>query len=224
MKRYIRNSTEELHLKDILKRILFVWYEDDLPSSQYESITSSANFEREFYLSLPDDKLLETEAKHLSRLTDPAVLDKIASLDKTKLTAKQLKILEKKYSEKVVVDRTDVEAFLDVLKKCTRVSLERHVKTETFRAEYNLSEHDILEILQLLEVVDYTYNSRSINYTYLGNALMIFQKKGPICLSDNVLPAITIYIKLDIDKTTGDGAAVISIHEAERNEKHLYKK
>mgnify|MGYP007115370825 CR=1 FL=1 len=57
----------------------------------------------EFYASLPDDRLLELDNAKSAQIQNVYVLDRLAKLDKSRLTTHQLELLQAVYRQHIVM-------------------------------------------------------------------------------------------------------------------------
>lgn len=230
MKRMIR-TVPLLHLSDILNRIDHIIICENVDN--YHKVTASETIEDdemtddEFYLTLSDSNLLELSADKLSKISNIELLGRIAKLDINKLNLHQRELLREAYRRKVVVDKQDVEELINRLKSCNSISYERrHSKTNEFLLDSNgrLPESECLSIIHQLTTSDYVATTRSYNPNHIGNYLFIFEPDCSWQTEDGtILEDITLYIKLDIDETTHNAVALVSMHVADYFSKRPYK-
>ena len=209
MKKYVKAST--IHLKDILDKIRYVVVTDDITQCNFGEIYASEDTDDEYYLTIPSNRLAQVPEEELANITNLFVLDRIAQIDKSKLSIEQLNMLRDEYKKKVDIDDTDRKALLEMFRDCNRVTVENRRKNNDFINEYDLDSTDILAILHNLKLSDFDKKTRSINYGHLGNNLIILKPSILIPRSDVMINA-KLYVKLDIDYEDRTCAAFISIH------------
>lgn len=165
-------------------------------------------------LSLPDERFANIPKSRLQRVEDVQVIDRAVHLCKDKLSDEQLDIITTEYQKKYSISLSDVQIILDKFKSCNDIYLSGYRKNAEFIKKYGLTDVDILNIIHSLTVKDYKSNTKDIIYPYLGDVLMIF-KKHNVQLPGGGSTSIVVYIKLDIDESTDDTVAILSIHEDE---------
>lgn len=227
----LNSSVEKLdvvHLSDIVKTIDFFVIYDDIKDAHLQSEFDD-DIEEEYdesdamlFSQMSDEQLLELSKDTLNGITDFETLDRLSKLDKSKLTADQLKILQNHFRNKIVINKEDIEKLIDVFKQCNNIEKANYFKTIRFMKKNNLSDEDCLDIIHNLKSSDYYANTRSIDLDYLGNNLIIFEPKDVELKDGRHLSNIVIYVKLDIDKTTNDTIAMISMHDTDKQNKLPY--
>ena len=139
-----------------------------------------------------------------------------------------------KFSDIQLLDLSDEEIhtirdarLLNKLKTCTSVSYDRkHKKTNAFLFddEGKFREQDCLDIIKNLKVEDYVASTRSYNPNFLGHNLIVFEPDADWELSNGmVLHNLTVYVKLDVDETTGQCVALVSMHAVSRDDELPYR-
>ena len=217
MKRYIKSTEESIHLKDLIDSIEYFVLMDDVDNCNFGEIHASEDTDDEFYTTLPDSRLLELDDATLSNITNIYVLDRLAKLDQSRLTAEQLELLQSVYRQHIVMDDSDREALLEMFKQCNSIYVANRRKNLRFLHRYNLNDQDILNILHNLQLSDFAYRTKSINLNYLGDALVVLNPKI-IVPATNRMIGVNLYVKLDIDQSDGSCAAFISLHPEEFNQ------
>lgn len=226
MKRIYR-TPYTLHLVDILKSVEHILICNDITT--HYKITASEDPEEmsddSFYLTLTDSQLNELTDDEIYRITNPELLERIAKFDISRLSLQQRRLLKSSLEVKYIVDRSDVEALIKMLKECNSISYDRgHQKTNRFLNPRNIKLQDCLDIIHQLTVSDYVATSKSYNPNHIGNHLFIFETESDWEIADGVvLEDLSIYIKLDIDETTKDAVALVSFHAAEYNSRKPYQ-
>lgn len=212
MKRYVH----DLHLADILNQIQYFVIVDDVHDVDLCEVNAADEIESddEFLMSLPDDKLMDMTDLEFESIANIEVLDRIAKLDKSKLSRHQINLLRSEYSKKAVISESDIEKLLKLFQSCNKIRVSDRAKNNKFLAEYDLSANDMLSILHNLKPTDFDMRTRSINYSYLGDNIIILKPNILIPTTDVVVGA-NLYVKLDIDESTKQCAAFISIHPRE---------
>lgn len=217
MKRYIKTA-QHVHISDIISYISCFVITDNVLNLNWSEIHSSDDisneYDDEYYSTIPDDILIATPKEELSHIDNIYILDRIAKLDKSKLSRDQLNALKREYKKGYAIDESDCKYLIDLFKGCNRIRIAPNVKNIDFLSRYELSDKDILAVLHNLNVDDFVASTRSINYNYLGNNLIIAQPSVVIVQDDeNIMIGAKLYIKLDIDEISGSCAVFISFHE-----------
>lgn len=205
------------HISEIIGEIKYFIYATD----GVDAIFSSSNIydddmqaEIDALLSLPDERFANIPKSRLQRVKDVQIIDRAVHLCKDKLSDEQLDIITTEYQKKYSISLSDVQIILDKFKSCNDIYLSGYRKNTEFIKKYGLTDVDILNIIHSLTVKDYKSNTKDIVYPYLGDVLMIF-KKHNVQLPGGGNTSIVVYIKLDIDESTDDTIAILSIHEDE---------
>ena len=224
MKIYKFSQPDVLHLRDIIDSISYFYVVDDVICYNYGQITASENPDEEFYSSLPEDKLLEVlndPDSDISNIEDIHTLDRIAKLKKSRLSARQLNKLKAEYKKQIAIDDEDRKYLLQLFKQCNSIYVADRDKNLRFKSEYHLSDNEILNILHNLQLSDFRYKSKSVNYNHLGNNVVILKPKIVIPGEDTMV-GVNLYIKLDLDYEDRSCVAFVSIHPEERtrNRRH----
>ena len=231
MKRYIRSTeTEVPNLFDLINKIDFIVICDDVfrqPSTvsaadeleDGEELTSEQNM-----ITWTDKQLSELSEEEIHQFTNIELLYRLARIDKDKLSAAQLKLLQDPGSRITFkLSEEDKKKLIDSLKQCKNISYDgRHRKTNKFAldSEHNLRVQDCIDIIHHLKYTDYIYNTYSSNGQYLGDNLVVLQPNVTWRANNGmVFHNLTLYIKLDIDLTDDVTVALISFHDAKEDEK-----
>lgn len=204
------------HISEIIRKIKYFVYMGPGSVTIYSStgMTEEEEADVNFYMSLPDEMFKEASAERLQQIKDVNVIDRMVHLCKEKLSQEQKDIIEIEYRKKYVIGLQDVQNLLDKFKQCNNIYYVGYAKTKEFIYEYKLSDQDLLDIVHSLTVKDYKNNTKNIVYPYLGNVLMVFNKRNVI-MPNGESTSIDIYIKLDVDESTNDTVALLSIHEVD---------
>jgi hypothetical protein len=189
---------------------------DDIDKYRSYMVTGSEEID---YLDISDENLINMDIQKLHRITDLAALDRIAKLDKSKLSDKQLTALEAEYHTKYIIDKSDVSDLLSKIKECEDVYSMKRTKNG-FRQMYGITAKDCLKIVHSLTLGDYVCSTKSKNPNYLGNDMVVFIPKGTFKLANgNILENFKIYIKIDLSESTldddGSTVVIVSFHDDE---------
>lgn len=162
----------------------------------------------------------------LNKISSIIVFDDVSTIDVeteldedygySDLTEEQLKVNKYKLAD------TGVQAVINYLKNCQDIIINSHSKTNTFIKKYNLTKQDCLDIIHQLKISDYYANTRSFNADFGGNSLIIFEPQNIKLADGRILDNLVIYIKIDLDKTTDDTIALVSMHQADRKDELPY--
>lgn len=205
------------HISEIIGRIkYFVYATDGIDAVFGSSIIYDDDMQAEVdaLLSLPNERFANVPVDRLQKISDVQVIDRAVHLCKEKLSDEQIDIITREYQKKYAIKLSDVQEILDKFRHCNDIYLSGYRKNNEFIKKYGLTNTDILNIIHSLTVNDYKSNTKDIVYPYLGDVLMIF-KKHDVQLPQGSNTSIVIYIKLDIDESTDDTIAILSIHEDE---------
>ena len=214
----------QVHLKDIVKNITNIvlcndidraYLRNSLKLTEDEGIDDVEDSFDATCLSMSDNQLKTISDEDLHKITNIELLDRLAKICKDRLSVNQIKLLRNSYKEKIVIDKEDVQILIDCIKLCPNITMEDRLKNTDFMNKYKLGPKNILDIINSLTINDYCANTRSINFNHLGNNLIIFE---PIIKLNDELIKLYLYIKLDIDETTGDTVALVSIHDAKKQD------
>ncbi len=199
----------------------FVFYSNLNDAYLKQSITTeSFDFEEDIEDSY-DMYLLESKSKdylhklsvdEINNIKNFELLDRVVSIGrKEDLTADQLRILEREYSKKFQITRSSITKLLNKFTKCNRLFIDNN-KPQDFITKYNLRENDLLKMIHSLSLSDCYFNTHSGSFNKLRNNLIIFKKRFILSDEDESKNVdVEILIKLDIDETTKDGIALISM-------------
>ena len=221
MKRLLKLKSHT-HLSDYIDKISHIIIYNDINSAH--SVFSSDDIDAEeisddsFYLYFTDEQLLSLDKKIVQKITNLELLERIAKLNASLLSANQLNYLRDNLKQKCIIDKNDIQKILNLLKDCKSISYERnHRKTNAFLLDSGgqLKSDECLEIIHNLGVDDYVASSKSYNLKHIGNNIIIFEPDCRWEFDDGtIVEDLTIYVKLDIDETTKFAVALISMHEA----------
>lgn len=235
MKRYVRTATDIPHLSDILKRVVCIKFCDDLnrePTRLEESSRIYADESMDDYLpddnyimTYNDDQLLgmynDPELKvKMESLTKPELLVRLRKLCKDNLTPEQLSIAyEYIKNKKVEIDSEGVEKLLERMKKCNNVVyLGSHNDTNIFILDEdgNIRKTDCLDVVKSLTVKNWIDEMNGLDDHYFGDILIVFQTHTDWVDNDgNVQEDLCIYIKVDLNLTSGDAVLIVTMHPAD---------
>ena len=122
---------------------------------------------------------------------------------------------------RIIASREEVQQVLMELQETENFNIIRRDKNIEFMEANNLSNEDVAKVIKQLTIGDYVCNLSSYNPLFFGNTLKVFIPDKEFELADGrTISGISIYIKVD-DCVEGR-VAIISFHEAERQEEHPY--
>lgn len=225
MKRYIHSKTSNLpHLSDIITKINFIIICDDISRvpctiSCAEELPDGVDLtDEQSLIQLSDEQLNQLEEADIHNFTNVELLNRLARIDIDKLSAKQVAYLKQENRKQFLITEEDVKQLIAYLKKCNQISYNgAHWKTNKFalNSKGEFRREDCLEVIKNLKVSDYVASSRSNNNEFIGNNVIIFEPvvnwKGN---NGIVIRKLILYVKLDIDESSGDTVAIISFHDA----------
>ena len=165
-----------------------------------------------------DDEILAIPHREMKNFTNTKLLDRIATIDKELLTLQQRRLLRQEYSKKYTISRKQLRNILQQIKDCDDIYFIGRECYDNFLSKYNLKQRDCRYIIKALNIEDYYKNTRSRNWDYFGNDIIIFRKKDIELPNGNIIKDVLVYIKLDISQSNNDLIAVISFHDNEDNQ------
>lgn len=220
-----KEELKYIHLRYILKDkpINLIYVYDDIKNAHFlteDIIEEDIDKEEERFnneiemLNMTNQELLDLSSQEIRSITNLELIDRIAKLDKKKLSESQLKKLKEIYSQKIIINREDVEKLIEELKECKRLFITPRVENDTFLDKYDLYVDECLEIIHSLNISDYYATAKNYNINFLGNDLIVFEKDNVALSNGKNLGDIIIYIKLDLTSTQIKGTIVaISFHQ-----------
>lgn len=120
---------------------------------------------------------------------------------------------------KYIISKEEVKEILKKLKRCSTINQNDYYKTNKFLKQNNLSLIDCLEIIHNLKVTDYYANTYSTNPDHLNNVLIIFAPEVVQLSDGRKFDNLIIYLKIDLDETTQEAVALVSLHKGDRKAK-----
>ena len=219
------------HISSLVRRVTHIVIcedaRDELTSTSISaSLFASEEFDNDYdqeevdkyYLGVDDDLILEESPEVIHKFENVALLKKVAKLNPDLLSAVQQKLLQDVFNKKFTLTRKDVEKILDMIHGCNSISYSyKHKQTNRFLrdSEGVLRIDDCLDILHQLDISDYVSSRYSMDWDYIGDALIVFEPIADWVADDGTtFHDLVIYVKLDVDLTTKDAIALVSMHEA----------
>lgn len=232
MKRMVISQTE--HISNMVRRITHIVVCEDardeltstsISASLFASEEIDNHYDQEeidkYYLGVADDLILKEKPEVIHKFENIALLKKVAKLNPGLLSAVQQKLLQDVFNEKFTLTRKDVEKILDMIHNCNSISYSyKHKQTNRFLrdSEGVLRIEDCLDILHQLDISDYVSSRYSMDWDYIGDALIVFEPVADWVADDGTtFHDLVIYVKLDVDLTTKDAVALVSMHETKYN-------
>lgn len=235
MKIYVRNSQKIESftcLSDLLKRVVCIKFCDDITTTPTRLMETSRIYADESMQDyLPDDNLFMTYTDkqllsmyedeglrpQMELLTKPELLLRLYHLCRNNLTAVQLEIIKEHISgKKISITETDVEHLLEKMHKCKNIQYSgMHPETNLFVLDQdgNIRTESCLSVINKLNISNWDDEMIGRDPEYLGDILVVFQ------IHDNWIDNegerfddLCIYIKVDLNQTTGDGILLVTMH------------
>lgn len=125
---------------------------------------------------------------------------------------------ESRIADEYSKSRKQLRNILQQIKDCDDIYFIGRECYDNFLSKYNLKQRDCRYVIKALNIEDYYKNTRSRNWDYFGNDIIIFRKKDIELPNGNIIKNVLVYIKLDISQSNNDLIAVISFHENEDNQ------
>lgn len=218
MKRYITSNNQDIS-EYYIRLSDTVVYSDDITTYQYAKVYASKKKDYSLYT---DEQLLSMSKKEMSHLDNDDIdtIERIAKLDKTRLTEYQMRILIASNRKKLPLTRRAIDDILETFKRCDDVARTIYRKTESFKRKHHMTNRDILMVLHALDRSDFKYKMKSTNQDHLCNEIAVFvTDKTFVFEKGDIIEGLTIYAKIDLTETDpdGDGIVVISFHSDEEN-------
>lgn len=182
---------------------------------------SSSDDETRIADEYSDEEILAIPHKEMKKFTNTKLLDRIAKIDKALLTLQQRRLLRQEYSIKYTINNKQIESILKQIKDCDNIFFIGRECYDKFLSKYNLKQDDCKYVIKALNIEDYYRSTRSRNWDYFGNDIIIFRKKDIELPNGNIIKEVTVYIKLDISQSNNDLIAVISFHDSEDSQIEL---
>ena len=143
-----KEELKYIHLRYILKDkpINLIYVYDDIKNAHFlteDIIEEDIDKEEERFnneiemLNMTNQELLDLSSQEIRSITNLELIDRIAKLDKKKLSESQLKKLKEIYSQKIIINREDVEKLIEELKECKRLFITPRVENDTFLDKYD---------------------------------------------------------------------------------------
>lgn len=173
----------------------------------------------DYYLDVDDDLLSEIPEDIVHSFRNAELELRIAQVAPELLSNSQKdylrNVLRQKSGHSPEMDE-DIRYFIKLLKSCSRVEYYwGHNKTNAFvrTKTGELRADDILDVLHNLKFEDWSYATRSVNWEHIGDTLFVFKPKVDwITIDGKQLKNVKLYIKLDVDETTRNAVALVSMH------------
>ena len=125
---------------------------------------------------------------------------------------------ESRIADEYSKSRKQLRNILQQIKDCDDIYFIGRECYDNFLSKYNLKQRDCRYVIKALNIEDYYKNTRSRNWDYFGNDIIIFRKKDIELPNGNIIKDVSVYIKLDISQSNNDLIAVISFHDEEDNQ------
>jgi hypothetical protein len=225
MKRMITECNSGLHLRDILRDVIYVEICYDVtmtPTNISASEEVSDEFNERILLKLSDSSLKKISDETLARITDTDLLRRLEDICPERLLENQIEILRDWYANaELIIDEQDVCVLLEKIKKCNTAICLKSAKNKKFAYDKDgrLRTAECLSVLKSLSLDDHVENMYGADDNYFGDQLIVFHKNVDWTLkTGEFLEDVLVYIKLDIDRTDGDCVVLVSFHEAEYEE------
>ena len=228
MKRWIHASNELLDLG--FDKIVSLVLTDDFNS--YNPRDSRVYAAKQLdYSTLTREQLLQLPKRELESIHDVNILRK---LNRSELSIQQQIEVSKSNQENFIVPIKKVKEVLQMLKDCSSVHIWDTEKNQTFFDEIwnmggKVTDEDARNIASSLHVSDYCYSTYSYLDVNWNNLLMVFSYDRSYTFKSRndshnsvTIQAMDLYLKIDIDRETRLGYAVMSFHKPEFNLKHPY--
>jgi len=239
MERYIRSSENVIKLSDVLKRVVCIKFCDDLnreptklaESSQIYATESMADYlpDDNFIMTYTDGQLLgmyknDKLRVQMESLIKPELLLRIYHLCRENLTPEQIAIIKDHQAEqKIEIGEIDVEHLLETMHKCKNIQYSGlHPDTNLFilDPDGNIRTEDCLTVLRKLTIDNWDKDPIvSGDPAYLGDILIVFQVHADwVDDAGNVFDDLCIYVKVDLNQTTGDSILLVTMHPADHDD------
>ena len=121
-----------------------------------------------------------------------------------------------KKTNKYIISKEEVANVLTKLRNCSKINQNDYYKTTKFLRQNKLTLSDCLDIIHNLKVEDYYANTYSTNPDHLNNVLIIFAPQVVTLSDGRTFDNLIIYLKIDLDETTDEAIALVSLHKGDR--------
>lgn len=213
-----------LRLRDVVKNIEAVVFFGEGTIHFFDSEDDEQNnLERDIehdLLNSDNECLNELTREEIRSVENIELIEKIYHSQRRKDLSKEQRVRYfNELGTKMIVLREDVAYVLERLRNANWRLCVGHVNEYIdFLRKYNLTDEDMVYIINNLKVSDYSCNKRNTDYNIgkVGNNLIIFRPKNVKNRKGEIIGDFIIYIKLDIeDLFTGNTHVLISMHESE---------
>jgi len=227
MKIYVKsNMQSQLHLRDVLKQIIYIELCKNVNMFP-RSISATEDIDNEAFnmmdnektlMRLSDENLMKLSDLDIAMITDGELLHRLNRICPERLLKDQLDILKRWYSDYTfLTDESDVKFFLSQLQTCNTIICRRKDRN----GDYVLDSGGKLKISECLEVLksltyedNYIESMHGADDDWFGDDLLVFHKVSDWTTRDGIMHTdMEIYIKLDLDMSTGDCVSIVSFHE-----------
>jgi len=235
MKKWIHGSegSDSLDFDQLVERIVSLTLVDDADANYAKHLHVFASESKNLqYQGFTREQLLQLPESELASIHDITLLRK---LSKDKLTPKQQIEVHQANADNFVCKISDVKSMLKKLKSCHSFHILDTEKNQTFFDKiWNLggevTDRDAKNIINQLHVKDYSYSTYSYLDQNWNSLLAVFEFTGQYTFSAQdgnsegvTISSMDVYIKIDIDKETRLGYAIMSFHDPEFKMPHPYK-
>lgn len=222
-----------LHLAEVLNQVIAIeicdnveYYPCTIAASEniYDDLGNWLPNDKD-YMYYSDEQLLNmyntSEGRVLMEaLTDGEVLDRLYRICPQNLTALQTQLVSKYYeSADLIVDDTDIEDLLSKIRKCDYLEVNiRHPRTRKFVLDANghIRYNDCLDVIHKLSLEDHCEDMYSADPKFRGDKLLVFRPRvNWVTSSGELIDDIKLYLKIDLDRTTGQCVVLVSFHIAD---------
>ena len=206
-----RNRKDILHISDVIYGDPFLCIVNDL--RDYNRACFEGD-ELSDYNYCSDSKLLALDDYDIHGIINIEALVRIAQLDSSRLTEEQLRAAENKLKDKVIIDSSDVNFILDIIKSSKITACIPSKDSFYWNKDYSID--DIVAALHDLTEADYVANPDDITPKYIGDIVLTFKPKRQLNICNiTKISNPTIQIKVDTDRRYYDTLVLMTIKDSD---------
>ena len=200
------NDKEIKHIPDVVYGQPDLCIVDDFRDYNRDSLDKGYDD----YIELTDNDLLAFDDDYIHSIMNKDTLVRIARLAPERLTKNQYEAAKYKLKNSVVIDQTDVEYIIDVIRSSEWAYCLPSKHNSIFRS--GASTEEIVAALHNLTVDDYVYACGYNLPGYIGDRRISFAPKRPLVIGDKLtIDEPFIDIRIDTDKCDYDTMILINI-------------
>lgn len=207
----LQDRKDILHISDVIYGHPSLCIVDDLRDYNRACFEGDELSDYNYY---SDSKLLALDDYDIHGIINIEALVRIAQLDSSRLTEEQLRAAENKLKDKVIIDSSDVNFILDIIKSSKRAAC--IPSKDSFYWDKDYSIENIIAALHDLTEADYVANPDDNMQKYIGDIVLTFKPKRQLNICNiTKISNPTIQIKVDTDRRYYHTLVLITIKDSD---------